>query len=76
MVLSGYHIPAGTHVDLNPSVHFNDPEIFPEPHRSEAKHLFAHTMMIRLTALNYIDICQSAGSEKEVGRVQTSILIF
>jgi len=29
MVLSGYEIPAGTHVDLNPSVHFKDPEIFP-----------------------------------------------
>jgi hypothetical protein len=24
MVLSGYHVPAGTHVDLNPSVHFRD----------------------------------------------------
>jgi len=31
MVLSGYHVPAGSHVDLNPSVHFMDPTIFPEP---------------------------------------------
>jgi len=31
LVLQGYHIPAGTHVDLNPSVHFRDPDIFPEP---------------------------------------------
>jgi len=36
-VLGGYHIPAGTHVDLNPSVHFRDPSLFPEPdqHRPE-----------------------------------------
>jgi len=31
-VLGDYHIPAGTHVDLNPSVHFNDPALFPSPH--------------------------------------------
>ena len=31
-MLSGYHIPSGTHLDLNPSVHFRDPNIFPEPH--------------------------------------------
>lgn len=31
MVLSGYHVPAGTHVDLNPSVHFRDEKIFPDP---------------------------------------------
>jgi len=31
MVLSGHNIPAGTHVDLNPSVHFKNPEIFEEP---------------------------------------------
>ena len=37
MVLSGYEIPAGTHVDLNPSVHFMDPRIFadPEAHKPE-----------------------------------------
>ena len=29
--LSGYHIPSGTHLDLNPSVHFRDPQIFPDP---------------------------------------------
>ena len=29
MVLSGYHIPTGTHVDLSPFVKFRDPEIFP-----------------------------------------------
>ena len=36
-VLSGYQIPAGTHVDLNPSVHFRDPKLFPDPdsHRPE-----------------------------------------
>ena len=31
LVLSGYEIPAGTHLDLNPSVHFRDPAIFPQP---------------------------------------------
>nr|AKH03532.1 cytochrome P450 44D2 [Paracyclopina nana] len=31
MELSGCMIPAGTHVDLNPSVHFRDPKHFPEP---------------------------------------------
>ena len=31
MVLSGYSIPAGTHVDLNPSVHYRDPDLFPDP---------------------------------------------
>ena len=31
LVLSGYHIPPGTHLDLNPSVHFSDPTIFPDP---------------------------------------------
>nr|QGQ60786.1 CYP44 [Eurytemora pacifica] len=34
MNLAGYEIPAGTHVDLNPSVHFMNPEIFHNP----AKH--------------------------------------
>ena len=29
--VSGYTIPAGTHVDLNPSVHFRSPEHFPQP---------------------------------------------
>ena len=32
VVLSGYHIPPGTHIDLNPSVHFRDPELFSDPH--------------------------------------------
>jgi len=31
LTLSGYQVPAGTHLDLNPSVHFNDPNLFPEP---------------------------------------------
>jgi len=31
LILSDYHIPAGTHLDLNPSVHFRDPEVFPDP---------------------------------------------
>jgi len=31
LTLSGYNIPAGTHLDLNPSVHFRDPQIFPNP---------------------------------------------
>ena len=31
LTLSGYHVPAGTHLDLNPSVHFRDPELFPDP---------------------------------------------
>jgi len=31
LTLSGYHIPSGTHLDLNPSVHFRDPNIFPNP---------------------------------------------
>eukprot|EP00095_Tigriopus_kingsejongensis_P008076 maker-scaffold1264_size52097-snap-gene-0.11 protein:Tk08076 transcript:maker-scaffold1264_size52097-snap-gene-0.11-mRNA-1 annotation:"cytochrome p450 cyp44" len=31
MELSGYRIPAGTHVDLNPLVHFRDPKLFPNP---------------------------------------------
>jgi cytochrome P450 len=31
MELSSYKVPAGTHVDLNPSVHFRNPEHFPEP---------------------------------------------
>ena len=31
VILSGYHIPPGTHIDLNPSVHFRDPELFPDP---------------------------------------------
>lgn len=29
--LQGYHIPSGTHVDLNPFVHFRNPKIFPHP---------------------------------------------
>ena len=29
--LSGFHIPSGTHVDLNPSVHFRNPSYFPQP---------------------------------------------
>jgi len=33
LVLSGYHVPAGTHVDLNPSVQFLDEDLFPEPNR-------------------------------------------
>jgi len=32
LVLSGYEIPTGTHLDLNPSVHFRDPSLFPDPH--------------------------------------------
>ena len=37
LVLSGYQVPAGTHLDLNPSVHFRDPALFPDPdaHRPE-----------------------------------------
>jgi len=31
MVLSGYQIPAGTHVDLNPGVHFKDAALFDKP---------------------------------------------
>jgi len=31
MILSGYEVPAGTHVDLNPSVHFMDEDMFPDP---------------------------------------------
>ena len=31
LVLSGYEVPSGTHVDLNPSVHFRNPEIFDKP---------------------------------------------
>ena len=31
LVLSDHHIPAGTHLDLNPSVHFKDPDLFPDP---------------------------------------------
>lgn len=31
MELSGFKIPAGTHVDLNPSVHFRNPVHFPDP---------------------------------------------
>ena len=31
MILSGYQIPVGTHVDLNPMVNFRNPEIFPDP---------------------------------------------
>ena len=36
-MLSGYDVPAGTHVDLNPLVHFRDPAWFPDPtaHRPE-----------------------------------------
>ena len=33
MILSGYEIPAGTHVDLNPMVNFRNSEIFPDPDR-------------------------------------------
>jgi len=37
LVLSGYTVPAGTHLDLNPSVHFRDAYFFKEPdqHRPE-----------------------------------------
>ena len=37
ITLSGYNVPAGTHLDLNPSVHFRDPALFPSPdsHRPE-----------------------------------------
>ena len=37
MVLSGYEIPRGTYVDLNPTVHFRSPDLFPQPnsHRPE-----------------------------------------
>ena len=31
MILSGFEIPVGTHVDLNPSVNYRDPKYFPEP---------------------------------------------
>ena len=31
LVLSGYKIPSGTHVDMNPLVHFRNPKIFEEP---------------------------------------------
>ena len=31
LVLSGHRVPAGTHLDLNPSVHFRDPALFPAP---------------------------------------------
>ena len=31
LILSGYEIPAGTHVDLNPGVHFRSPDVFPDP---------------------------------------------
>ena len=31
MVLSGYQIPIGTHIDLNPGVHFRSADIFPDP---------------------------------------------
>merc|ERR1712142_186185 len=31
LVLSGYEIPVGTHVDLNPGVHFKDPALFTSP---------------------------------------------
>ena len=31
ITLSTYTIPSGTHVDLNPSVHFRNPDHFPEP---------------------------------------------
>ena len=31
ITLSSYTIPSGTHVDLNPSVHFRNPDHFPEP---------------------------------------------
>ena len=31
MVLSGYQIPTGTHVDLNPGVHFRSADIFSDP---------------------------------------------
>lgn len=31
MVLSGFEIPAGTDIDLNPSVHFRNEKYFPEP---------------------------------------------
>lgn len=33
MTLSGFTVPSGTHVDLNPSVHFRDSNYFPEPDR-------------------------------------------
>ncbi len=37
LVLSGFSVPAGTHVDLNPFVHFRSPAHFPSPdaHRPE-----------------------------------------
>ena len=31
MILSGFEVPAGTHVDLNPNVNFRNPQIFPDP---------------------------------------------
>ena len=31
MTLSGFEIPAGTDIDLNPSVHFRNEKYFPEP---------------------------------------------
>jgi len=31
LTLSGHRIPPGTHIDLNPSVHFRDPDLFPSP---------------------------------------------
>jgi cytochrome P450 len=34
ITLSSYTIPSGTHVDLNPSVHFRSPDHFPEPDKN------------------------------------------
>ena len=34
ITLSSYTIPSGTHVDLNPSVHFRNPDHFPEPDKN------------------------------------------
>ena len=33
VILSGYEIPTGMHVDFNPSVHFRSPELFSNPNK-------------------------------------------
>ena len=39
LVLSGYQVPAGTHLDLNPSVHFMNSQLFPEPENHQPERL-------------------------------------
>ena len=64
LVLSDHHIPAGTHLDLNPSVHFKDPDLFPDPevHSPErwlGPSIHPHSLRSRHADVRGQEVCQA-----------------